>query len=124
MATVALGGAFQSFLTALCLLQIGLLISVPTASAITAQAAPSDMRGRCMGLLSLAGWIGFGLGPGASSTITWPRWRPGTGGSSSAWRRPSATSGWPGLRGIAASAARPSPQKRESLTNRREDDAT
>ena len=63
MATVAVGTTFWTFLVGLCLLQIGLLISAPTAATIAANAAPSAMRGRYMSLLSLAGWIGFGLGP-------------------------------------------------------------
>jgi len=63
MGTLALGTRFWTFMAGFCLLQIGLVVSAPTASTITANAAPSTMRGRYMSLLSLAGWIGFGLGP-------------------------------------------------------------
>lgn len=89
MGTVAVGTSFWAFLAGLCLLQIGLLISAPTASTITANAAPPTMRGRYMSMLSLAGWVGFGLGPlvGGSSTTTSHRWRPGMEALCSAWRR-------------------------------------
>jgi DHA1 family multidrug resistance protein-like MFS transporter len=63
MGTIAVGTSFWAFLGGLCLLQIGLLISAPTASTITANAAPHTMRGRYMSMLSLAGWVGFGFGP-------------------------------------------------------------
>lgn len=60
---VALATSFWSFLAGLCMLQIGLLITVPTASALTANVAPAAMRGRYMSAFTLASWIGFGLGP-------------------------------------------------------------
>ena len=36
---------------------------VPTATALTANLAPADMRGRYMGIYSLTWGVGFGLGP-------------------------------------------------------------
>ena len=63
MLIVATGTGFLQFLIGFCVLQIGLLITLPTASTLTANAAPSNMRGRYMGAYSLASWAGFGLGP-------------------------------------------------------------
>jgi len=60
---VATGTGFWQFLIGFCVLQIGLLITLPTASTLTANAAPANMRGRYMSAYSLAGWAGFGLGP-------------------------------------------------------------
>lgn len=60
---VATGTGFPQFLIGFCVLQIGLLITLPTASALTANAAPPNMRGRYMSVYSLASWAGFGLGP-------------------------------------------------------------
>ncbi|MFC2078884.1 MFS transporter [Candidatus Bipolaricaulota bacterium] len=60
---IALGRSFWPFLAGFCTLQMGLLITVPTASALTANAARPTMRGRYMSAFSLASWVGFGLGP-------------------------------------------------------------
>jgi MFS family permease len=36
---------------------------VPTSTAVTADLAPADMRGRYMGMLGITWSIGFGIGP-------------------------------------------------------------
>jgi len=63
MLIVATGTGFWQFLIGFSVLQIGLLITLPTASTLTANAAPGNMRGRYMSAYSLASWTGFGLGP-------------------------------------------------------------
>lgn len=42
---------------------VTLLIMIPTSTALTANLAPPDMRGRYMGVYSLTWGVGFGLGP-------------------------------------------------------------
>jgi MFS family permease len=63
MLIVATGSGFWQFLIGFCVLQIGLLIVSPTATTLTANAAPATLRGRYMSAYSLASWVGFGLGP-------------------------------------------------------------
>jgi MFS family permease len=61
--SVALGSGFAGFWLSMVILTIGELIMVPTASTLTANLAPPEMRGRYMGLYSLAWTTGLGLGP-------------------------------------------------------------
>jgi MFS family permease len=44
-------------------LTIGEMIMVPTSTALTANLAPAEMRGRYMGLFGLTWSIAFGVGP-------------------------------------------------------------
>ncbi|NIS79920.1 MAG: MFS transporter [Anaerolineales bacterium] len=61
--SVAWGSGFFAFLISMILLTIGEMIIVPTSTALTANFAPIDMRGRYMGLYSLVWSVGFGIGP-------------------------------------------------------------
>lgn len=61
--SVALGHSFPAFLASMVILTIGELIVSPTSTALAANLAPLDMRGRYMGIYSLTWGIGFGIGP-------------------------------------------------------------
>jgi MFS family permease len=61
--SVALGSAFAGFWLSMVILTVGELITVPTATTLTANLAPAEMRGRYMGLYTLAWTTGLGLGP-------------------------------------------------------------
>ena len=61
--SVAWGWNFPTFLTSMVILTIGELLLVPTATTLTANLAPPDMRGRYMGVYSLTWGIAFGIGP-------------------------------------------------------------
>lgn len=61
--SVAAGHSFTGFLLSMVVLTIGELIIVPTATALTADLAPADMRGRYMGVYNLTWGVGFGIGP-------------------------------------------------------------
>lgn len=61
--SVAIGRGFAAFLASMVVLTIGEMIMIPTSTALTANLAPPDMRGRYMGLYSLTWSIGFGIGP-------------------------------------------------------------
>lgn len=61
--SVALGKGFWAFLASMVILTIGEMIIIPTATALTANLAPSDMRGRYMGIYSLTWGISVGIGP-------------------------------------------------------------
>ncbi len=61
--SVAWGWGFSTFLISMVILTIGEMIMIPTSTALTANMAPVDMRGRYMGLYSLTWGIGFGIGP-------------------------------------------------------------
>jgi MFS family permease len=61
--SVAWGSNFATFLASMVVLTIGEMIMVPTSTALTANLAPVEMRGRYMGLYSLTWNIGFGVGP-------------------------------------------------------------
>ena len=61
--SVALGHGFPAFLLSMVILTIGEMIMIPTSTALTANLAPPDMRGRYMGIYGLTWSIGFGIGP-------------------------------------------------------------
>lgn len=61
--SVGFGSAFPHFILAMALYTFGEMMLVPTATAITADLAPAEMRGRYMGFLGLTWSIGFGIGP-------------------------------------------------------------
>jgi len=46
------------------------MILVPTSTAITADLAPADLRGRYMGMLGLTWSVGFGIGPVVGGLIS------------------------------------------------------
>jgi MFS family permease len=60
---VALGSAFPHFIAAMVVYTFGEMILVPTSTAVTADLAPADLRGRYMGMLGLTWSVGFGIGP-------------------------------------------------------------
>jgi MFS family permease len=61
--SVALGWNFPTFLGSMVILTIGEMLLVPTATTLTANLAPPDMRGRYMGIYSLSWGVAIGLGP-------------------------------------------------------------
>lgn len=61
--SVALGSSFPAFLVSMVVLTIGEMIMIPTSTALTANLAPPDMRGRYMSVYGLTWGIGFGIGP-------------------------------------------------------------
>jgi MFS family permease len=61
--SVAWGWSFSTFLFSMVLLTIGEMIMIPTSTALTADLAPPDMRGRYMSVYGLTWSIGFGIGP-------------------------------------------------------------
>ena len=61
--SVAWGWNFPTFLASMVVLTIGEMIMMPTSTALTANLAPPDMRGRYMSVYSLTWGIGFGIGP-------------------------------------------------------------
>lgn len=61
--SVALGQGFAGFLISMVILTIGEMIMMPTSTALTADLAPADMRGRYMSLYGLTFGIGVGIGP-------------------------------------------------------------
>jgi MFS family permease len=61
--SVAWGWNFPTFLASMVVLTIGEMIMVPTSTALTANLAPAEMRGRYMGLFGLTWSIAFGVGP-------------------------------------------------------------
>jgi MFS family permease len=61
--SVALGRGFFAFWSSMVVLTIGEMIMIPTSTALTANLAPADMRGRYMGVYALAWGVGVGIGP-------------------------------------------------------------
>jgi MFS family permease len=61
--SVAFGRDFASFLISMVILTIGEMIMIPTSTALAANLAPHDMRGRYMGIYGLTWGLGFGIGP-------------------------------------------------------------
>lgn len=61
--SVAWGWDFPTFLLSMVVLTVGEMILVPTSTALTANLAPADMRGRYMSIYGLTWGIGFGVGP-------------------------------------------------------------
>lgn len=60
---VTFASAFPHFILAMAVYTLGEMILVPTSTAVTADFAPPDLRGRYMGMLGLTWSIGFGIGP-------------------------------------------------------------
>ncbi len=61
--SVAWGWNFPTFWLSMVIVTIGEMLLVPTASTLTANLAPPDMRGRYMSIYSLTWGVAFGLGP-------------------------------------------------------------
>jgi MFS family permease len=61
--SVAWGRGFGSFLLSMVILTVGELIMIPTSTALTANLAPPDMRGRYMGMYGLTWGVAMGIGP-------------------------------------------------------------
>lgn len=61
--SVALGWNFPTFLGSMVVLTIGEMIMIPTSTALTANLAPPEMRGRYMSVYGLTWGAGFGIGP-------------------------------------------------------------
>jgi MFS family permease len=61
--SVAWGTGFGGFLISMVILTIGELIMIPTSTALTANLAPPDMRGRYMGVYGLTWGVAMGIGP-------------------------------------------------------------
>jgi MFS family permease len=61
--SIALGWNFPTFLLSMVILTIGEMLIVPTATTLTANLAPPDMRGRYMSVYSLTWGLAFGVGP-------------------------------------------------------------
>ncbi len=61
--SVAWGRGFWAFWASMVILTIGELLLAPTGSAMAANLAPADMRGRYMGLYGLTWGVSFGIGP-------------------------------------------------------------
>ena len=79
--SVALGGGFWGFWLSMVVLTCGELLLVPTGTALAANLAPPDIRGRYMGLYGITWGVAFGIGPviaGLPSTTTWRRGRFGS----------------------------------------------
>ena len=60
---VGLSSGFAGFWLAMVVLTIGEMIMIPTSTALTANLAPPDMRGRYMSVYALTWGLGFGIGP-------------------------------------------------------------
>ncbi len=67
--SVALGWNFPTFLVSMIVLTIGEMVMIPTSTALTANLAPPDMRGRYMSVYGLTWGIGFGIGPVAGGFL-------------------------------------------------------
>jgi MFS family permease len=61
--SVALGAGFWGFWLSMVILTVGELLIAPTGTAVAANLAPPDMRGRYMGLYGLTWGVSFGIGP-------------------------------------------------------------
>jgi MFS family permease len=67
--SVALGAGFGAFLVSMIILTIGELIMIPTSTALTANLAPPDMRGRYMGVYGLTWGVAMGIAPVLGGTL-------------------------------------------------------
>ncbi len=61
--SIALGRSFWGFWISMVIITLGELIMVPTASTLTANLAPADMRGRYMSIYGLTWAVASGTGP-------------------------------------------------------------
>ncbi len=68
--SVGFGTAFPHFILAMVIFTFGEMVIVPTSTAITADLATPDLRGRYMGMLGLTWSVGFGVGPILGGLIT------------------------------------------------------
>lgn len=60
---VGLSAGFFGFWLAMVILTVGEMMMIPTSTALTANLAPADMRGRYMSVYALTWGLGFGIGP-------------------------------------------------------------
>jgi len=67
--SVAWGTGFTGFLLSMVILTVGEMIMVPTSTALTANLAPPDMRGRYMGVYGLTWGVAMGIGPVLGGTL-------------------------------------------------------
>ncbi len=63
LGSISLGSSFWTFLPGMIIMSTGELIMSPTATTLTANLSPPDMRGRYMSLFGLSWPIGAGIGP-------------------------------------------------------------
>ena len=63
MVSFALGRSFLAFWVGMVIMTVGELMLAPTATALVANLAPPDMRGRYMGVYGLSFRVGSGIGP-------------------------------------------------------------
>lgn len=63
MAIFALGRSFPAFWLGMVVMTLGELMLAPTSTALVADLAPADMRGRYMGLYTMSYRVGSGIGP-------------------------------------------------------------
>lgn len=68
--SVSFGSVFLHFILAMVIYTFGEMILVPTSTAVTADFAPAEMRGRYMGMLGLTWSVGFGIGPTLGGLIS------------------------------------------------------
>jgi len=61
--SVILGAGFPAFLASMVVLTVGEMIMVPTSTALTADLAPIDMRGRYMSIYSITWGASMAIGP-------------------------------------------------------------
>jgi MFS family permease len=61
--SVGWGWNFPTFLLSMIVLTVGEMITIPTSTALTANLAPPDMRGRYMSVYGLTWSVAFGIGP-------------------------------------------------------------
>jgi len=67
--SVAWAAGFSGFLLSMVILTIGEMIMIPTSTALTANLAPPDMRGRYMGMYGLTWGVAMGIGPVLGGTL-------------------------------------------------------
>jgi MFS family permease len=60
---IGLMSSFPGFILCAVIYTLGEVVVSPTATALTAEFAPADMRGRYMGFLGLTWGMAFGIGP-------------------------------------------------------------
>ncbi len=63
LGSVALGSTFPMFVISMAIMTMGEILMMPTATTMTANMAPPDMRGRYMGLFNLTYTVAMGIGP-------------------------------------------------------------
>jgi MFS family permease len=63
LGAISLSSVFLGFWFSMVILTIGEMIVIPTSTTLTANLAPSDMRGRYMGVYTISWGMAFGFGP-------------------------------------------------------------